>query len=292
MNNQLTNFLQLTFAIVVMSSSGVLGRYIELPPPVSIWIRSIIGAIALYVFLKIGKFNINIGWGSNFWIIFATSLLMGLHWITYFYSLQLSNVAIGMLSLFTYPIITTLLEPIILKVKFDYSNLILAIVALVGVTFLVPELNLENDYTLGILLGTLSALFYSLRNILLKKKISDHSGITMMFYQVLFLVVLLIPLLFFVEFDVQHGILDNWWALLILGLFTTALGHTLFVLSFKNFSISTVSVISALTPLLGTLLGFIFLNEVPSDRTFIGGAIIFFTVTAESIRSLRKKSAD
>lgn len=289
MNNKLINFLQLSGAIIVMSSSGALGRYIELPPPVIIWTRCVVGTLALYFFLRIRKFDLNIGWGSHFWIIFASSLFMGLHWITYFYSLQLSNVAIGMLSLFTYPVITTLLEPLMLKVKFDYSNLILAIIALVGVTFLVPELNLENDYTLGILFGTLSALFYSIRNILLKKKITNHSGITMMFYQVLILVLILWPVLFIFDFDPVQGIVGNWEALLMLGLFTTALGHTLFVLSFKHFSISTVSIISALAPLIGILLGYIFLNEIPSERTFIGGAIIFFTVTAESIKSLRQK---
>lgn len=289
MNNQLINFLQLSFAILVMSSSGTLGRYIDIPPPVIIWFRCLIGALALFIFLKIRKFDLNIGWGSHFWILFASSLLLGLHWITYFYSLQLSNVAIGMLSLFTYPIITTILEPIMLKVKFDYFNLILAVIALFGVSFLIPELNLENDYTLGILLGTLSALFYSIRNILLKKDIAEYSGITSMYYQVLILVLVLWPVLFTFDFDPVQDISDNWGALLILGLFTTAIGHTLFVLSFKHFTVSTVSIISALTPLFGILLGFFFLNEVPSDRTFIGGAIILVTVTTKSVRSLRKK---
>jgi len=47
---------------------------------------------------------------------------MGGHWITYFYALKLSNVAIGMLSLFAYPIFTALLEPFFIKVKFDSHN--------------------------------------------------------------------------------------------------------------------------------------------------------------------------
>ena len=43
---------------------------------------------------------------------------MGTHWIIYFISLKLSNVAIGMLSVFTYPVITAFLEPILLGNKF------------------------------------------------------------------------------------------------------------------------------------------------------------------------------
>lgn len=179
-----------------------------------------------------------------------------------------------------------------LKTRFQYTHLLLAIIAFTGVAFLVPELNLENDYTLGIVMGIVSALFYSIRNILLKKSVGDHSGITLMFYQLLIISLVLWPVLLFFEFDTQQDIIGHWKTLLILGLFTTALGHTLFVLSFKHFSISTVSIISSLTPLLGTLLGYIFLNEVPTGRTYIGGSLIFFTVVAESINTTRKNKKE
>lgn len=288
MNNHLINLLQLGLAIVIMSSSGALGRYIELPPPVIIWVRCAIGSLALFIFLKIVRLDLRIGSQRHFWIILSSSLLLGAHWISYFYSLKLSNVAIGMLSLFTYPVITALLEPLILKTRFQRMSLLLGVLALIGVAFLVPELTVENDYTLGILVGIFSAVCYSVRNILLKKRVSDQSGITLMFYQLLIITLVLWPVLFMFDFKPANFI-TNWEALLILGLFTTATGHTLFVLSFKHFTISTVSVISSLTPLLGTLLGFLFLGEVPAGRTYIGGLLIFLTVIAESIRSVREK---
>ena len=50
---------------------------------------------------------------------------MGTHWVTYFYALQWSNVAIGMLSLFTYPVITALLEPLFFNTRFQLRHLIL-----------------------------------------------------------------------------------------------------------------------------------------------------------------------
>ena len=64
---------------------------------------------------------------------------MTTHWVTYFYALQWSNVAIGMLSLFTYPVITALLEPLILKTKFQKHHLILGFIVLIGVYFLAPD---------------------------------------------------------------------------------------------------------------------------------------------------------
>ncbi|MFH6984865.1 DMT family transporter [Marinoscillum luteum] len=288
MNQQLAHLLQLGLAIFIMSSSGTLGRYIELPPPVTIWLRCIIGAVALFIVLKVGKFDLRIGNRKNFWLLFGSSLLLAGHWVSYFYSLKLSTVAIGMLSLFTYPVITAFLEPVMLKIPFQKSSLALGILAFVGVALLAPELSFENEHTLGIAIGVFSALCYSIRNILMKKRVAQQSGITLMFYQLLFISLFLWPVLFGFEFEPAQ-LSTDWEALLILGLFTTATGHTLLVLSFKHFTVSTVSVISALTPLLGILLGFLVLNEIPAGRTYIGGSLIFLTVVTESLKSIFQK---
>jgi len=175
-----------------------------------------------------------------------------------------------------------------LKIPFQKSSLALGILAFVGVALLAPELSFENEHTLGIAIGVFSALCYSIRNILMKKRVAQQSGITLMFYQLLFISLFLWPVLFGFEFEPAQ-LSTDWEALLILGLFTTATGHTLLVLSFKHFTVSTVSVISALTPLLGILLGFLVLNEIPAGRTYIGGSLIFLTVVTESLKSIFQK---
>ncbi|MDP4680797.1 MAG: DMT family transporter, partial [Cyclobacteriaceae bacterium] len=72
-----------------------------------------------------------------------------------------------------------------------------------------------------------------------------------------------------------------------LGIFTTAIGHTMFVVSFKNFSITAVSIISNLTPLFGIILGYFVLGEAPQGKALIGGAIIMTSVIAESFRTFK-----
>jgi drug/metabolite transporter (DMT)-like permease len=62
---------------------------------------------------------------------------------------------------------------------------------------------------------------------------------------------------------------------------TTAVGHTLFLNSFKNFSIGTVSIMSSIQPIYGILFGIVFLSEIPSFRSIIGGLLIFMTVFIE-----------
>jgi drug/metabolite transporter (DMT)-like permease len=71
----------------------------------------------------------------------------------------------------------------------------------------------------------------------------------------------------------------------LLALVTTAIGHSLFINSLKYFSVSTASIVGSIQPIFGIIIAFIFLNEVPTLNTFIGGTLIIATVIIESIRS-------
>ena len=230
------HLIELNIAVLLISTSGVLGRYILMPPPITIWWRCLFAAILLGAFCWYKKIDLNISKSRDWKIIIISGLFFGAHWVTYFYALQLSNVAIGMLSLFTYPVITVLLEPIFFKSKLNIKHVLLGIIVLIGIYFLTPEFTLENNYTKGVLFGLISSIFYALRNILLKKKIAHYQGSMLMFYQMVIITLVLWPAFFFFEMNART---NDWGALIVLALVTTAIGHTLFVMSFKNFSIST-----------------------------------------------------
>ena len=280
----LKNLVQLNFAVLIISTSGTLGRYIDLSVPVIIFLRAFIGGSFLYIFCKWKKlsFKINV---KDYKTIFFSGVLMGMHWITYFISLKLSSVAIGMLSVFTYPIITSFLEPIILNSKFKKSNLLLGLMVLVGIYFLAPEISMKNDQFIAVGFGVFSALCYSIRNIYMKAKSSEYEGSILMVYQLIIVSVLLSPVFYF--YDV-NGLGVSLPAIFILALLTTAIGHTLFVYSFRNFSISAASIISGVQPIYGIIIGMIVLGEYPGVRTIIGGSIILGTVLIESVRSFKE----
>ena len=52
-----------------------------------------------------------------------------------------------------------------------------------GIYFLVSEFNIDNSKTQGLLIGLLSALAYSLRNLILKKHNAMGNGSIQMIYQ-------------------------------------------------------------------------------------------------------------
>jgi len=90
------------------------------------------------------------------------------------------------------------------------------------------------------------------------------------------------PVLFLFE---ANPTINDWQALLVLALLTTSIGHTLFVMSFKNFSISTASIMSSVQPIYGIVFGMLILSEIPASKTLIGGFLILLTVVFESIQS-------
>ncbi len=281
-NQHSKNLSVLLFATLFVSTSGVLGKYIALSAETIILCRAFLAAIIIYTFCKIKKVDLTIKSLKDKKAFIVIGFFMGAHWVTYFYALKLSNVAIGMLSMYTFPVITAFLEPIFTKSKLNISHVLLAVLVLIGVFILVPEFSLENTQFQGILFGILSAFCYSLRNLLLKKHVTNYNGSMLMFYQMVVVTILLIPVLFIGDFT---NVLDQLPLLILVAVLTTAIGHTMMVNSLKNFSVATASIISSIQPIFGIIIAYIFVNEIPQFNTFIGGSLILLTVIIESIRS-------
>lgn len=273
---------ELLLATLFISTSGVLGKYIDMSPTIIVWWRSSLAMVFLYGYCRYKKIDLKILSRKDFVVFILGAIFMAAHWITYFYALKLSNVALGMLSLYTFPIITALLEPLFIKTKFSPIHIVLGVIVLLGIYILAPEFDLESSHVKGILLGLISALCYALRILIIKQQVTRYNGTMLMFYQVLMITVLLVPALFMFE---TSTIETQYPYLLLLALLTTAIGHTIMVKKLSYFSVSTASIISSILPIFGIVLAFFFLNEIPTTNTFFGGALILSTVIIESIRS-------
>ncbi len=281
-DQHLKHVLALTFATLLISTSGSLGRYISMPAPVTIWWRSFLALFLLLGYCKYKNITLKINSKRDLGAFVLSALFMASHWITYFIALQLSSVAIGMLALFTFPIMTAFLEPLFSKTKFDYMHLLLGAMVLLGIYILSPELDFQNDSVKGILFGLLSAFCYAMRILILKQYVTSYHGSSLMFFQLLIISIILLPALFLYD---TSNISTQFPFVIILALVTTAIGHTLFIQSLNHFKVSTASIIGSTQPIFGIIIAFFFLNEIPTWNTFFGGILILSTVIIESLRS-------
>ena len=68
--------------------------------------------------------------------------------------------------------------------------------------------------------------------------------------------------------------LHNLWIALGLAIFCTLLGHSIFSWGLKYEKASFVSAVKLLEPVFASILGFVFLREIPSLYTAVGAVLI------------------
>lgn len=281
MKNTPKDYFWLNLSFLFISTSGALGKWIDLPPEQIIFWRSLFSIPFLLLFLWTTKQSIKISFQWNASTLLA-GVLMGSHWVTYFYALQWSNVAVGMLSLFTFPVITAFLEPLFFNTRFNKKHIFLGGLTLLGIYFLVPSFDLAKTHGPAIALGVFSALCYAIRNILIKKARTSGNGSQQMLAQVVIIALCFVPFLSQETLSMNQ---DFWPALVFLALFTTVIGHSMFLFSLTRFSVTSASIAASIQPLYGILIAYFFLNEIPHWGTYIGGALIVFAVLMEGLSS-------
>ena len=266
------DILLLLLAVLLLSFAPLFARFIPLDAVEITWWRCLFACLALAVLLPLGRRH-RIDSEQLPWLAF-TGILLGLHWWTFFLSIQLSSVSIGVLMLFTYPLFSALLEPFIAGGGYARRQLFGGIGIILGVYLLVPEFSLDNTVTSGVLIGLLSALVYAIRNILTRHRLARPPAMTTLFYQMLFSLPVLgaVVLLSIPQISFPGG--DSLLYLLVLALGMTLGGHGLMTYCFKLFSASTVGIVASLQVVFSSLLAFLLLSEVPRAGFYPGAAII------------------
>lgn len=283
MTPQQQSLLFLHSAVLLFGITALFSKLIGLPALDITVYRTAVAAIALFILLTLQKKKIALSSAKDYRVAILLGVVVGIHWFTYFASMQMAGITVGMISFFTYPVITVFLEPILNNNKSQkkphIQDVLIALIVLVGIFLLIPEINLSNQVTLGIAIGVISAFFFALRNILHKTYFSHYSGPHTMLYQTL---VAFLMLALFVEVPVAQISNNDWLLILIVGVVFTAMPHALFASALRQLSAKTAGLISCLQPLYGSVLAMILLNEQVSLLTIIGGLLVISAALFET----------
>lgn len=282
MNPKTVNLIQLNVAVLLWGGTAMFAKGITLPVEHIICGRSWVAAAALLPLALVAQ-QVRLKSLSQYGIMIALGLLLGIHWLTYFQALKVSTAAVAILALHTYPVFTTLLEPFLFGEKLRGVDVAIAVAVFVGILVMMPELSLANATTQGVVLGIVSGLFFMARNLMTRKYVQRYSSSTLMFWQTLVIGIALLPTMLVAPGQTYSTL--NLTLVVVLGLLFTALPHTLFTASFRNLSAKTASILAALLPFYGAVLGYFIHKETVTPRTMIGGAIILGSVIYETVRN-------
>lgn len=286
MKPQQQSLIYLHIAVLLFGGTALFAKLIGLNAIDITVYRTAIAGMALLAMLYFQKKQIKLHKPKDYFIALLLGVAVGTHWVTYFAGMQMAGVTVGMLAFFSYPVMTVFLEPLFNKSRPQSKDIISAAVVIVGIYLLVPTADIGDDVTLGIIMGIISALFFSLRNITHKRYFSQYGGPQTMFYQTL---VASLMLCAFIEVPIYEVSNHDLILIAVAGIIFTATPHSLFAASLAHLSAATAGLISCLQPLYGTLLAVIIVHERPSVMTLIGGALIVSAACFETW-SITKKA--
>lgn len=258
-------------AVLLFGLSGLFGKWLTLHPMIIVFGRVAFAAPFLFILLWIRKETIRLSKPRDYLVFILLGAILALHWTAFFLAIQLSTVAIGLLTFSTFPVFVTFIEPLLLKSTFRLRDVLIAAVTLFGVALVIPSFNIENQMTIGALWGILSGLTFALLSVLNKKYVAHYSSRVISFYQFSFAGLLLLPMIL----PLQPYINGRSLALLaLLGIVFTGISHTLFINGLKRVRAQTASIIASLEPVYGILATVVLLGEYPGLREILGGAVI------------------
>ncbi|MCH8505311.1 MAG: DMT family transporter [Ectothiorhodospiraceae bacterium] len=284
MDERTRSLLAVHVGMLLLGGTALFSKIIPLPAvDITAW-RSVFAAIALLCLLLVTRHAVRLREPRDYAIVRGLGVLFTVHWVTYFHAMQVSTVATGIVALFTFPVMTVFLEPLLYGTRARGVDVVSALVVLFGVYLMVPEFSLDNDTTIGVFWGLVSALFYASRNALQRRYFIHYPGKVAMFYQVLVVVALTLP--FSSGQEGELG-LEVWGLLLVLGVVFTALPHTLFANALVHFRAATVGLINCLQVFYATVFAAVLLSEVPGYYTIIGGLLVVGAAAMESLRASR-----
>lgn len=266
------DIILLHIAVFLFGLSGLFGKLISSPAEIIVSGRVISATIFIYIVLKIKKEKIELFSPESLKIIGVQGTLLFLHWFSFFQSIKLSTVALGLLSFSTFPVFTTFMEPLFLRLPLDKKKVVIALVTLMGVAVVAPIGNMDSHMTRGILLGIFSGFSFALLAVINKKLSVVTSGIKLTFYQCFGASLCSIPVLLSNISTLPSG--RELGLLISLGVIFTGIAHTLFVSSLRSVSASTVSVTTCLEPVYGIAFAAVILGEIPTMKIFLGCSLI------------------
>ena len=283
--------MQLHSAVFLWGFTGVLGRAITLHSTMLVWWRLLITMVSLWTLYllqgKIGRMD-----KKAALVIAVLGTIQALHWVTFYASIKLANVTIALTCLSTTALIASLVEPLVMRKKFDAVEIFLGLFAIAGI-LIIYETHLA--FSTGILVGLLSAVLTVVVSVLNKKIVDRHQPEDITLYQLTggFLgLTILLPVfqVFFSETWHTPTTLDWLW-LVILSWVCTILTFFLYIRALQKVSAFTMNLTLTLEPVYGIILAFMIYkeNRLFSHWFYVGFALIAVAVVFHMWRLLRPR---
>lgn len=261
-------------AVLLFALCALFAKWLALPALYIVIGRSLFAAVAIAVFCVFAKHSLHIK-KRQLLPLLASGLLLAIHWWSFFYSIQLTSVTIGLITFACFPIFVAFIGPLFAQQQYQPIHTVQALLCLIGIALITGFDSLVGKDLLGIILGLFSAFCFALLTLYNRRYVQGSDAIGLSFYQHSFAGICLLPCLLFYQVVPS---LEQLALLFLLGTIFTALAHTLLLLALRHISAFNASIVVSLEPVYGIFAAYLLIDE-PLSITIIIGAILVLTVS-------------
>ena len=290
-NDKLKNQLHLHFIVFIWGFTAILGALISIDAVPLVWYRVLIASSVLYLVLRLRKVKFHENW-ADLLKLAVGGLIVALHWVTFFHAIKISTVSTTLISLSSSAFFVVLIKPFFERKRFQWYELFLALVAIVGFVIIFRS---ETLYTEGILVALISAFLVALFAVMNSLFIRKYSASKISFYELFFAMIFLSVLLlvqgaFTADFFSLSQM--DWMYLVVLAVVCTAYPFVVATNLLKKMSPFTIVLTNNLEPVYGIILALLIFGdkEMMSTEFYLGALVILSCVILNGwIKNVRFK---
>ena len=285
--------LQIHFCVVLWGFTAILGKLITLPALALVWWRMLIVVAVLALLPRVWR-AVRALPARTTLIFAAIGVIVALHWLTFYGAIKLANASVAATCMAVGPIFMALVEPWVVKRRFDPRELLIGIAAVPGVALVVG--GTPAGMRLGIAVGILSALLVAIFGALNKRYVEHADPLAMTGIELAagtVLLTLVAAALPQAGFDLPRPGLRDAALLAVLAIGCTLVPFTLSLGALKHTSAFSAQLAVSLEPVYAIVLAIVLLGEQHElgAAFYVGVAIILATVLAHALMHGRDSRA-
>ena len=283
------SLVQLHLFVFLAGLTAPIGNLIQLNGLVLVFYRMLLTFIALVPIYLMHRQHNSVNLKDKFKLMMI-GILIAIHWVCFYGSIKLANVSIALVCISSIGLFTAVLEPIMLKTKWVWTDLLIGLLSLIGIFFI---FQFDIQFRTGILVGLISSFFASVFTIINKKMTVRYTTQTIQTFEMFggfgFLTFVIIVLNTYQQTPFIIPTKTDWFWLIILALVCTVWANHLMLNALKRISAFTMNVTLNLEPVYGIIIAVILFQEQKQmgKGFFIGISLISIAVLLQMMRILR-----
>lgn len=269
-------------AAVLFGLTGIFGELIQVGAMLITAGRASFAVLALFISIRSQGRGLGQGMKAvDFRTLLMASIMLAIHWATFFVAVKVGGVAIATLGFASFPAFITLCEWAVLRERVTVSEWIILALVTFGLLLVTPSFDFQDQSTIGLAWAIASGFTFAMFTLINRRAAKHLSAQQVAWWENLFVALMCwpfaIPLL-------GDSTLVDWVWIALLGVFCTALSHYLLVSALTVLNARSAGIVIALEPVYAIAFAALLFAQYPSSRALLGGAIMIGAITWAGLR--------